>query len=99
MYNAIGTYPVSLTAYNASGNNTCTKTGLVTITGIKAGFVATTPTFGAAPLTVSFADGSSGPATAWSWSFGDGGTSTAQNPSHTYSTVGNYNVSETAYNA
>ncbi|HEX2900510.1 MAG TPA: PKD domain-containing protein, partial [Bacteroidia bacterium] len=28
----------------------------------------------------------------WSWSFGDGGTSTAQNPAHTYLTNGNYVV-------
>ncbi|NTW31164.1 MAG: PKD domain-containing protein [Bacteroidetes bacterium] len=29
----------------------------------------------------------------WLWNFGDGNTSTLQNPSHTYSTYGNYNVS------
>ena len=28
----------------------------------------------------------------WSWDFGDGNTSTLQNPSHTYSTEGTYNV-------
>jgi PKD repeat protein len=31
----------------------------------------------------------------WNWNFGDGGTSTVQNPSHTYSTNGTYNVSLT----
>ncbi len=31
----------------------------------------------------------------WSWTFGDGGTSTAQNPSHTYTIAGTYNVSLT----
>jgi PKD repeat protein len=31
----------------------------------------------------------------WSWTFGDGGTSTAQNPSHTYTVAGTYNVSLT----
>lgn len=31
----------------------------------------------------------------WSWSFGDGGTSTAKNPSHTYTAAGTYNVSLT----
>jgi PKD repeat protein len=29
---------------------------------------------------------------AWSWNFGDGGTSTLQNPVHTYATAGTYNV-------
>ncbi|MGH7476746.1 MAG: PKD domain-containing protein [Longimicrobiales bacterium] len=31
----------------------------------------------------------------WSWSFGDGATSTAQNPSHTYGSVGSYTVTLT----
>jgi PKD repeat protein len=31
----------------------------------------------------------------WSWNFGDGGTSTVQNPPHTYNTAGTYSVSLT----
>jgi gliding motility-associated-like protein len=31
----------------------------------------------------------------WQWNFGDGGTATQQNSSHTYSTVGNYTVTLT----
>ncbi len=42
-------------------------------------------------LTVNFTDTSLG-ATSWSWDFGDGTTSTLQNPTHTYSTAGNYTV-------
>jgi PKD repeat protein len=30
--------------------------------------------------------------TAWSWTFGDGGTSTARNPSRTYASAGTYTV-------
>src|SRR5208282_4109883 len=37
--------------------------------------------------------------TSWSWDFGDGYTSTLQNPSHTYTRVGIYNVNLTASNA
>lgn len=33
--------------------------------------------------------------TSWLWNFGDGGTSTQQNPSHVYNAVGNYTVSLT----
>lgn len=33
--------------------------------------------------------------TGWSWNFGDGATSTQQNPTHTYSTAGSYNVTLT----
>ena len=37
--------------------------------------------------------------TVWSWSFGDSTASTAQNPSHTYSSAGTYTVTLTASNA
>jgi PKD repeat protein len=53
-------------------------------------------TAGAAPLTVRFSDRSTGPATAWNWSFGDGQTGTARNPTHTYAQPGTYTVSLTA---
>jgi glucose/arabinose dehydrogenase len=50
-------------------------------------------TAGPAPLTVHFTDLSTVPApTAWLWSFGDGATSTQQNPAHTYTQDGVYNV-------
>lgn len=64
---------------------------------ISAGFTAT-PLSGAAPLAVQFTDASQG-ATSWSWNFGDGGASTVQNPNHTYSTAGVYNVTLTVTNA
>ena len=54
------------------------------------------PTGGLAPLTVTFTDhslpGPSGPITGWAWDFGDSGTSSLQNPTHTYTTPGNYTV-------
>ena len=48
---------------------------------------------GVAPLTVDFTDYSSGVPASWLWDFGDGGTSTEQNPSHTYAEAGTYTVS------
>src|SRR5205085_3896020 len=42
-----------------------------------------------------FADGSSDPdgrVARWNWRFGDGGTSSSQNPSHTYGSAGTYTV-------
>jgi len=57
------------------------------------------PTSGNAPLTVYFTDTSTGSPTSWSWTFGDGGTSQAQSPSHQYTAVNTYTVSLTAYNA
>ncbi|PLX08419.1 MAG: hypothetical protein C0596_06050 [Marinilabiliales bacterium] len=49
---------------------------------------------------VSFSDQSTGNPTSWSWSFGDGGTSTSQNPSHTYNAEfgGSFTVSLTVCN-
>ncbi len=49
------------------------------------------PAMGDAPLTVKFQDRSTGGAT-WHWSFGDGNTSTARNPEHTYQYEGFYTV-------
>ena len=43
------------------------------------------------PLAVTFTDASTGDVTSRSWDFGDGGTSTAQNPAHTYNAPGTYN--------
>jgi len=57
------------------------------------------PTSGPAPLDVSFTDLSTGDPTSWAWTFGDGGTSTAQNPNYTYTANGTYTVSLTATNA
>jgi PKD repeat protein len=48
---------------------------------------------------VQFTDVSTGSPTGWSWSFGDGGTSTARNPSHTYVAAGSYGVSLTVSSA
>lgn len=53
------------------------------------------PSSGSAPLTVSFtgtAAGGSPPFTTWAWRFGDGGTSALQNPTHTYTLPGTYDV-------
>jgi len=50
-------------------------------------------TSGPVPLTVNFTDQSTGDITSWSWDFGDGATSTEQNPSHTYTDAGTYTVS------
>ena len=49
--------------------------------------------------TVTFTDLSSGNPTSWYWNFGDGQTSSLQNPSHTYSTPGTYTVTLIASNS
>lgn len=53
--------------------------------------------FAADLLSVTFTN-TSKYATSYSWDFGDGGTSTAENPSHTYTAGGTYKVKLTATN-
>ena len=51
------------------------------------------PIYGFAPLTVAFADTSTGgEIDTWLWSFGDGITSTQQSPTHTYTTIGTHSI-------
>jgi gliding motility-associated-like protein len=50
------------------------------------------PESGCAPLSITFENLSSTNANNFSWDFGDGTTSTLQNPTHTYAAPGNYTV-------
>ncbi len=47
---------------------------------------------------ITFTDTSSGDPTSWLWDFGDGATSDLQNPTHSYASQGDFNVSLTATN-
>jgi len=101
-YNAAGTYTVALTATNATGSDTETKVGYITVTAAPlppAADFTGSPTSGVAPLAVTFTDHSTYTPTSWSWTFGDGGTSTLQGPSHTYCAAGTYTVALTTTNA
>ncbi len=51
-----------------------------------------------APITINFNNTSSGNITNYMWSFGDNETSTITNPSHTYTTNGEYIVTLTSFN-
>ncbi len=53
------------------------------------------PTNGNPPLIVNFSDESTGTITSWDWNFGDGVSSTIQNPSHIYTHEGKYIVTLT----
>jgi len=56
-------------------------------------------TEGETPLSVQFTDLSVGGATSWTWSFGDGVTSTAQSPLHVYREAGTFDVTLTISDA
>jgi PKD repeat protein len=53
------------------------------------------PNAGPFPLTVVFTDTSEGEIDSWQWDFGDGATSTARHPTHTYTAAGLYTVTLT----
>ena len=102
-YGDAGSYTVSLTATNAGGVDTETKTGYIVVSEPPppppvADFSASTVS-GEAPLSVAFTDASAGQPTSWAWNFGDGSTSLTQNPTHEYRAPGAYTVSLTVANA
>jgi|GEM_PF-275169 len=97
-YSKIGSYTVNLTVKNAKGSNTVTKTEYIKVVTKPVADFSATPTSGKAPLTVEFTDNSTGVPTAWKWSFGDGTTSTEQNPEHQYLQGGSYKVILTVSN-
>jgi PKD repeat protein len=108
VYTVPGTYSVKLTATNAGGSGTLTKTAYITVAAVApppsppappAAAFSGTPLSGLGSLTTLFADESTGTPTAWSWLFGDGASSTLQNPSHNYAAPGSYGVILTASNA
>ncbi len=94
-YASAGTYTVSLTVTGDCGSDTETKTDYITVGETLVADFSGSPTSGCAPLTVTFTDQSTGEVTSWDWDFGDGGTSTAQNPSHQYASAGDYTVTLT----
>ncbi|MDP5172037.1 MAG: PKD domain-containing protein [Bacteroidia bacterium] len=99
VYSAGGTYSVTLTITNIFGcSDQITKTGFVSVLpGPNTLFSPSLPA-GCTPFSPTFTDQSTGttsPVVAWSWTFGDGGVSTAQNPTHTYLVPGIYDVTLT----
>ncbi|WP_370575556.1 PKD domain-containing protein, partial [Methanomethylovorans sp.] len=97
-YTSVGTYTVTLNASNVGGSNTSTQVSYITAAIAPVSGFSADVTSGAVPLAVSFTDQSTNTPTTWFWDFGDGNTSTAQNPMHTYASVGTYNVSLNATN-
>jgi len=105
VYNTPGTYTVSLTATNANGSGTETKTNYITVL---SGPVAPVAAFTANMTTipeggsVNFTDLSANIPDTWDWTF-TGGTpanSNLQNPSNiVYNTIGTYDVSLTVSNS
>ena len=90
-----GSYPVTFTITD----NMCTETArdTVVVYGPLTGAWSIDTGRGCIPLTVQFSNHStvSNLPVTYQWSFGDGGQSTAANPTHTYHTLGSFDVSLT----
>jgi RHS repeat-associated protein len=92
-YPAIGQYTIALTVAAGLEADRVMQTLTVNIP-VSAQFVAS-PLNGQTPLTVTFTDQTTttyGTLNSWLWGFGDGYTSTQQNPVHVYPGMGSYEV-------
>ncbi len=97
IYTVTGTYTYSVTVTDAI-NQTANCGGTINVYPVLTVTATATPPSGTVPLTVSFTSTPSGgnPASyAYSWTFGDGGTATTQNPNYTYNSAGSYTVNMT----
>ena len=91
-YTMAGRYTIRLTVAGAGGSHTLTQTDYITVKSPPMANFQASLTTGQTPLTVVFADISTGDIESWLWDFGDGNTSTAQHPTHTYTAAGAYTV-------
>ncbi len=98
-YAAAGTYTVMLTVSGTAGSNSASRTVTVTAAVVAPSaafsFLPSSPSSG---QTVAFTDATAHTPTSWSWTFGDGGTSTVQSPTHAYASPGTYTVTLTVSN-
>ena len=96
-FNTTGDYLVTLTVHNSTSNCDATTTETIHITTSNPIFIVNSATVCAgtgSTFTNQVAANSSSNFSvgSWLWTFGDGNTSTAPNPSHTYTTPGLYTV-------
>jgi len=96
-YLSYGTYTVTLTVGSTGGSSTDSVVDMITVgdTAVAA-FATISPDTGCytgfQDFAVAFADSSTGDIQSWDWNFGDGGSSTVQNPVHVYDSPGTYSV-------
>ena len=91
-YATSGSQTVSLTITSSTGC-TASYTGTVSVNPLPvANFTSLNSCQNSSSAFTDLSSVSSGNITGYAWNFGDGGSSTQQNPSHSYSTSGNFNV-------
>jgi gliding motility-associated-like protein len=90
-YSTPGTYTITLTNTYAGGCTTSTTRSVAVLAKPTVAFTASRTSACTVPVTVNFSSTVTGAGT-YAWDFGDGGTSTAANPTHTYTVTGLYTV-------
>ncbi len=100
-YSDSGNVDVTLTVTDEAGNqNSLTLTGVPIRARPVADFSAPAATsVGVSTLFENQSTDQDGTLVAYSWDFGDGASSTAESPTHTYTTAGNFNVTLTVTDA
>lgn len=89
-FTTAGTYTVRLITRSSAGCKDTTTQQIVVVSSVNANFSHIAGCLGVAANFTDFST-SAGGVSQWSWDFGDGvGTSTAQNPSYTYTAAGTY---------
>ncbi|MBN2001467.1 PKD domain-containing protein [candidate division KSB1 bacterium] len=98
-YNAPGKYSVSLTVTGPNSSDKKKKTDYITVLQIPQVFAVFSPSEiqGIAPFEVEFTNESTGLIDSCRWNFGDGHTSTEENPSFIYRDPGHYTVQLIVY--
>jgi PKD repeat protein len=93
VYTRTGVYTVFLIAANDWATDMCTKSRSIVVNTVPVANFTANATSGSTPFAVQFTDQSTG-AESYEWQFGDGTTSTEQNPVHTYTHPGTYSVTQ-----
>jgi uncharacterized delta-60 repeat protein len=91
-YLAAGLYTVRLTVSAPAGSDMKERIDYIDVSSGPVAEFAVNPTSGTRPVDVQFTDQSTGVVTDYLWEFGDGYTSTEQNPSYQYTGNGDYTV-------
>lgn len=107
VYNTNGQFTITFEAFNEYGADVEVKPNLITVTDapvvnpsttveVKPSYDTSTPLTGMAPLTVQFIDATESLTNdtiiSWLWTFGDGGSSSQQNPLYTFLNSGTYHI-------
>jgi len=92
-YQNSGVFTVGLRVGGPSGSDSTSSVDYITALEPPpiAGFTVNSQS-GERPFTAQFTDTSTGLITSWGWNFGDGESSSEQNPSHTYADSGSYGI-------